>query len=365
MFLPLVFITLLISQDSLTANMQYYPVLKMVPEYEESPFRGEPYIFEVTQPFIKLDERSLLSLNVTNKRSLPLPPNFTFWSFIRNIPFRETAGFPPYLVKNLYITLKPPAVSMLDRHKFPVWVSLKDFIGNIPFSQIRLFKKKSESENMQFTFGRNISDFGRFNIAADYIDSTQKTKRSMVLSSNIKLPFNTSSHFIFLDISNDFSYYSFEDKYLFFSVDRKEGNIGIVKKTAGGKDLLGITSNMFFHMPYQRFTIGFDYPDLLSSFYQFIFVDQINLFPLSYIVPRFAIDADRHYTVSLGTGYHPLLNLYVYSNIQKESDKTLYYSFGLRKRMRKAYLEGFVYSQGQEERKTNPWYILCTLISKK
>ena len=47
MFLPLVFITLLISQDSLTANMQYYPVLKMVPEYEESPFRGEPYILSL------------------------------------------------------------------------------------------------------------------------------------------------------------------------------------------------------------------------------------------------------------------------------------------------------------------------------
>ncbi|TES93144.1 MAG: hypothetical protein E3J87_02880 [Candidatus Cloacimonadota bacterium] len=348
MFFSIFLFFSLLSQDTLTDSLHYYPTLKKIPELEVSPFRGEPYIFEVTQPYLNLDERTLSFIDISNQRNIPYPPDFNYFSFLQNIPFENTdfVGYvicPAYILQNLYITLFPSPTSLFNSNGSPAYLRLRGFNKKVPFSQIRLFRDKAKNENMQFTFGRNITKYGRFNAAADYLDESEGTKRSIGLDTEVDLPFNTSSHFIFFDIKDEKPGYPIEQKLLSFSVSRKEGIISLFQKRDDGKEYIGGASDLYLGLPYQKITVGFDFPSFDSSYYQAIFVDRINPTPLLYIVPKLVVDAEKEHSLSLGAGYHPQVKLFVYGNVLYDKEGTIYSSIGIRTKRKKSRFESFIF----------------------
>lgn len=350
MFFPILLLYSLLCQDILTESIRYYPILKEIPEAEVSPFRGEPFMFEVTQPFVNLDGRILSFFDISNKGKIPFPADFNYHSLLQNITFEENAMCSPYLAQNLSITFLPSPTSLFYMKSFPVYLTLKGSNKKVPFSQIRLFREKEERENMQFTFGRNITRFGRFNIAADYLEESAQTRRSIGLDTDITLPFKISSRFLFLNVKDEITADPFEDKFLCFMVSRREGIISFFKRTLSGKEETGISSDIYLRLPYQVITVGFDYPDLNSSHYQVLLIDRFNPIPLLYIVPRIVFDTNQEYSVSLGSGYHPLVDLFLYGNVLYDKDNTVHSSFGLRKRSKKYRFESFIFSRNKETR---------------
>ena len=353
MLFYLFFILSLLPQDIPQDSIHYYSVLKKIPVITVSPFRGEPYILEVTQPFLYLDENFLSFIDISNKGSVPLPPYFQYYSLLNNIIFEEGNFIPPYLNQNLVLTFSPSHTYLQEPGSFPLYFFLKSFNQEVPFSQIRLFRDKKENEHMQFRFGRDITKYGRFNISADYTEETTETDRSIGLDTEMKLPLSTMAKFCFIDIKKDTSYLSFEDKFMFLSLTKKEGNIGIYKKEIEGEEQMGMLSDIHISLPLQGLTMGFNYPNFDSSYYRFLLVDRINPTPLLYIVPRFSCDVNRDYTASLGTGYHPLVNLFVYGNMFTDTSKTLSPSLGIRAKNDECYLEGFIYTRNKEPKENS------------
>jgi hypothetical protein len=348
MFLSLLLFFYILPENLPTDSLHYFNIFKEIHKVEVSPFRGEPYIFEVTQPFLSFNEKSLLSFDISNKGKIPLPPNLNYYSTVQNIAFEENAICPPYLNQNLYTTFSPSPTSLNDTIGFPVYLTVKGFNKSIPFSQLRLFRGKKENEHIQFTFGKNITRYGRLNITADYLEEKTGTKRSIGFDTDLKLPFNASSHFLFLDIQDETSTTPLGEQLLFFSISRKEGTLRLFRKTISEEEKIGTVSDIYLHLPYQHITVGFDYPNINSSYYQLILVDMINPFPLIYVVPRFLIDANKEYSVSLGSGYHPLVDLFLYGNVHYDKNKTLHFSLGLRNRTKKWRFESFIFSQNKE-----------------
>ena len=348
MFLSLLLLVSFFHQEIPADFYQFDPALKKISEIKISPFRGEPYIFEVTQPFLPLNEKNLTLFSITHKGNIPFPPNINYYSILQNVSFQENVMPPPYLAGDIYFKFSPSPIFLSATNRFPFYLTVKKFNKDIPFSQILIFRDKSENENMQFTFGRNITKYARFNIAADYLEQSYKTKRSFGFDTDIKLPFETYSHFLFINIKDETSAYPFEDKLMSFSVSRKEGLVRLFKKTVKGREEMGIISDIYLRLPYQRITLGFDYPNFDSTYFRALLIDIVNPVPLLYIVPRFIIDANKEYSASLGMGYHPLVDLFVYGNILMNKDKEIYSSIGLRAKSEKFRLEGFIFSKNEE-----------------
>ena len=107
MFLTLLLFFYILPENLPTDSLHYFNIFKEIHKVEVSPFRGEPYIFEVTQPFLSFNEKSLLSFDISNKGKIPLPPNLNYYSTVQNIVFEENVICPPYLNQNLYSTFSP------------------------------------------------------------------------------------------------------------------------------------------------------------------------------------------------------------------------------------------------------------------
>ncbi len=351
MVLALFLVLTLLPQDTTTVDIRYFPILKKIPVIEKSPFRGEPFIFEVTQPYVRFDERVLSFLDIANQSTIPYPDamhNFKWHAVFNHVgllneDFSGNVYAPPYLLQNLYINFAPTPTLLYGTTTFPSYLSIKEFNKQVPFSQIRLFRDKEENENIQLTFGRSITRSGRFNIAADYTEEPTGTKRSIGLDAGFDLPFATSSHFLFYDSKDERTGFPLEQQLLLLSLARKEAMIGMYRKQENNIETIGVLSDIYLHLPFASITAGFDYPNIDSSYYQFSLIDRINPVPLLYVVPRFTVDKDKNYAVSLGTGYHTAVNGFIYANVCYDSDEVVHTSFGFRAKTENACLESFLF----------------------
>jgi hypothetical protein len=347
MFLSLLLFINLLQQDSPADTFYYHTVTKTLPTVAVSPFRGEPYNFEVTQPYINLDKRVLFSLDIFNNRNLPTPNFFSFYSILENVTlqssdFTGNTICPSYILQNRYMSLMPSPTT-LSSELYPTYLILKKFDKEIPFTQIRLIRDKEENENIQFLFGRKVTKYGYFNASADYLEEAVGTKRSVGLDGGAKLPFSTSTHLIFYDIKDERVGIPIEQHLLSISLKRKEGRINLFRKKDGGNKTTGINSDIYIPFPYQELTVGFDYPSFDSTKYNILLIDRINPHPLLYIVPRFVIDNDKDYSLSLGTGYHPMVDMFIYGNLLNDKYGTYHSSVGFRFRMEKSNIESFIF----------------------
>jgi hypothetical protein len=349
MFLSLLLIFTFLPQEYSPDSLDLYPVFFEKPVKKISTFRGEPYIFEVTQPYIQFDEKSLSFFIASNKGVVPHPLFLEQYPTIDDIPFQSATPFPPYLSQEQNSTFIPSPLSLSAGTLgiYPSYPIVKKFRKEIPFSQIQLFRDKEENEHMQFTFGRNITQYVQFNVAADYIDRSPFTERSFGFDADVALPFNTTSHFLLIDTKND-SVSQIDDKLLAFTLSRKQGSVTLYRKTLGGIDELGTLSDLYLNLPFQRITLGFDYPNFDSIYYQTLVTDIINPFPLLYIVPRFVIDSEKDYLSSLGIGYHTMVDIFVYGNILVDKDQSLFSSIGIRSKSENHRFEGFLFSKNEE-----------------
>ncbi len=333
----------LISQETYFENLHFYPFELKPQQIQISPFRGEQNIFEVTQPYVLVLKENLLFYDVTNKKSIPFP-GYKYQTVINYITFDESFTVPAYISQNIYFSTIQ-VYSPVNSDVYPAYVMPMSFQAQVPFSQIRLFKKKTGSENIEFSFGRNITKYGMFNIAADYLNQTAGTRTSIAIDSDFKLPLNNHSHLIFLNIKDDNYTNPVENSLTCFSISRKQADINFFRKNTHAEDILGLVSNVYFTVPHQKITFGFDYPNFDSTNYLITLIDRINTPPLFYFVPRFVIDANKEYALSLGLGYHPTDDAFLFGNILKKEKNALYYNFGFRTRAYNAHFEAYVYSQ--------------------
>jgi|GEM_PF-4659386 len=334
----------LVSQETYLDNLHFYPFVLKPQQIQTSPFRGEENIFEVTQPYILFLKTDLLFYDITNNKKIPFPGKFAYHSEIGNLPFQENFEIPAYISESIYFNTVQSVYSPVNSDAYPVYLIPKRFRAQTPFSQIRLFKRKTGAENIEFSFGRNITEYGRVNIAADYLDETSGTKRSVVLDTDFELPFNNHSHLIFLNTKDDNYSNPFENSLTYFSISRKQGDIGLFRKNMGAEDIFALVSNIRLSIPHQEITFGLDYPNFDSTNYLITLIDRINAPPLFYFVPRFVIDADKEYALSLGLGYHPTVDIFLFGNILSRKQGKFFYNLGLRKRTNNALFETYVYS---------------------
>lgn len=347
MFLSFLLFINLLQQTSPADTFDYHTVTTELPIIEISPFRGEPYIFEVTQPYINLDKNLLSFLDISNNRALPTPRFFSYYSILENVTLQSSDFMgniicPSYILHNRYISMMPSPTT-LNYSSFPSYLILKKFDKEIPFTQIRLIRDRDENENIQFLFGRNVTKYGNFNASADYYEEALGTKLGVGFYGGIKLPFNTSSNLIFYSSKDERTGFPVEQNLISFSLKRKEGRINLFRKKDERYETSGLNSDIYIPLPYQELTVGFDYPNIDSTNYTILVVDRINTHPLLYIVPRFAIDNNKDYSLSLGTGFHPLVDMFIYGNLLYDKYGTYYSSLGCRFRGEKSNIESFVF----------------------
>ncbi len=342
-------------QDTTEIEIRYFPALIEAPTYEVSPFRGEPYLFEVTRPYLNLDERALSFLDIANQGVIPYPHDLQYAAslqdvYVEQLDSVETTLHPPYLFQNLFITFEPSPANQNSTTIFPSHLVIKQFNRRVPFSQLRLFRDQEDNEKMQFSFGRNITQYGTLNIAADYLEQYTRSKRALGFDGSLKLPFGFSSGFAAYTVKDEIPTVPAEQKLLFGSLSRKEAMVAIYQSGVGAEETIGMIANGYLNLPFQAVTIGLDYPSIDSAYYRIHLVDRINPLPLLYLVPRLTIDADRNYHSSLGIGYHLGVDAFAYGNVSFDTSKTAFGSLGIRVRSKNAYFESFVFGSSEDLR---------------
>lgn len=354
MILSLLLACTIATQDTTGIEIRYFPALLEAPTYEVSPFRGEPYLFEATRPFLNLDQPALSFLDIANQGIIPYPHDIQYVASVEDVPVEqldsvETVLHPPYLFQNLFITFEPGPPDQKSTTIFPSHLVVKQFSHNIPFSQIRLFRDQDENEKMQFSFGRNIGTFGAINVAADYLEQYTRSKRALGFDGSVKLPFGFSSRFTAYTAKDEIAAIPAEQKLLFGSLSRKEAMVALYQKGTGLEESVGMIANVHLALPFQAVTFGIDYPSTDTTYYRLHIVDRINPVPLLYVVPRFTFDADRNYRASLGIGYHLGVDAFIYGNASFDTSNT-FGSLGIRMRSKKGYVESFVFGSSEDLR---------------
>lgn len=355
MLLSLLFVSLFTVQDSVEIEIKYFPALLEAPTYEVSPFRGEPYLFEATRPYLNLDERTLSSLDIANQGIIPYPHDINYTAnlydaWVEHIDSVETVLHPPYLFQNLFITFEPAPLDQSQGTIFPSYLVIKRFNQRVPFSQIRLFRDQEDNEKMQFSFGRGIGQFGDLNISADYLEQYVHSKRALGFDGGVALPFGFSSRFGAYTAKDEIATIPAEQKLLFGSIGRKEAMVALYQSGIGAEERMGVLANGYLNLPFQAITIGIDYPSIDSTYYQIHIVDRFNPVPLLYVVPRVTFDADRNYRSSVGIGYHLGFNTFAYGNVSFDTSKTTFGSLGIRFRSKKGYVESFLFGSSEDLR---------------
>lgn len=339
-------------QDSVEVEIRYFPAFLEAPTYRVSPFRGEPYLFEVTRPYLNLDEEALSFLDVGNQGVIPYPHAIRCAAVLEDVPIEpvdsaETVLHPPSLFQNLLITFDP-VLSGKEHTSFASHLVLKQFTHEVPFSQIRLFRDQEESEKMQFFFGRNITRYGTINIAADYTEQYTRSKRAFGVDGSLLLPFGFSSHFVAYTAKDEMATIPDEQKLLFGALERKEGTVALYQSGTGLTETTGVIAHGYVNLPFQAATVGLDYPSIDSTYYRIHLIDRINPLPLLYVVPRFTIDSDKNYRSSLGVGYHLGVDIFLYGNVSIDSSSTTFSSLGIRARGERGYLESFFFGSSED-----------------
>jgi hypothetical protein len=342
-------------QDTTEIEIKYFPALLEAPKYEISPFRGEPYLFEVTKPYLNFDEGLLSFLEIANQGVIPYPHDLQYVASLQDVYLEElddteTPLHAPYIFQNLFITFEPSPVFRAASTPFPSHLVIRQFDREVPFSQIRLFRDKDENEKMQFTFGRDITRYGKLNVSADYHERFARSKRSLGFDGSVSLPFGFSSRFTAYTAKDEIPTMPREQKLLFASLSRKEGMVGVYRTGIGMDETTGFIANGYLYLPFQALTAGFDLPSIDSTYYRVHLVDRINPVPLLYIVPRLTIDANKDYLASLGIGYHLGIDAFAYTNVSFDTSKTAFGSLGFRIRKKNGYFESFVFGSSEDLR---------------
>jgi hypothetical protein len=354
MILSLLIVSIFAVQDSTEIEIKYFPALLKAPAYQVSPFRGEPYLFEVTRPYLNLDEHALSFLDIANQGVIPYPHDIRYAAtlediYIEHLDTVEAVLHPPYLFQNLFFTFEP-AFACSNTTIFLSYLVIKQFNGQVPFSQIRLFRDQEESEKMQFSFGRDITRYGKINIAADYVERYSRSKRALGFDGSVNLPFGFSSRFAAYTAKDEIAAMSDEQKLLFGSFSRKEAMVALYQNGVATEETVGMIANGYLDLPFQSVTIGVDYPSIDSTYYRIHLVDRVNPIPLLYLVPRFTIDADGNHRSSLGLGYHLGVDAFAYGNVSFDTSNTTFGSIGIRTRSQRGYVESFVFGSSRDLR---------------
>ncbi len=353
MILSLLLASLFAIQDSVEVEIRYFPALLEAPTYQVSPFTGEPYLFEATRGYLNLDAQTLSFFDIANQGVIPYPHDIRYAATledaqIEQVDSTETVLHPPYLFRRLLITFDPLFSNTEHSALFPAHLVLKPFSHEVPFSQIRLFRDQEEREKMQFCFGRNITQYGAINIAADYTEQYSRSKRAFAAVASARLPFGFSSRFAAYTAKDEIISIPDEQKFLFAALERKEAMVALYQKGDGFTETTGLIAHTYMNLPFQALTVGLDYPSFDSTYYRVHLIDRINPVPLLYVVPRFTIDSEKNYHTSLGIGYHLGVDAFAYGNVSFDSSRAVFPCLGIRMRAKAGYIETFIFGSSED-----------------